>query len=371
VAALDLTLRIIGVVLLALVAGLMLRTRRPDHLARIGVALALSVSAFLLTSMHGAAQLLGLLIYPLSALCSTHPVWFWLFCAALFADRFEISRRHLVCVGCMAVVGLVYTGAIDLDWRAQAPVLVRLLGVLFAAASLVFVCLGPLAVHAGRRADLDERRRRIRAWFVPLVSAYLLAVVIVQAICLATARSTPPALVLVNLIVIDAIAVAALLSFVQIRVFNWLDRVEPALDTNSLSRVERSVLERLTRRLGPERLYAREALSIAALADVLQTQEHILRRVINQGLGFRNFNDFLHTHRLPEAGARLRDPAERRTPILTIALEVGYGSIGPFNRAFKERFGMTPTEYRRRALREPAELQDRPLSQHPSASART
>jgi len=33
--------------------------------------------------------------------------------------------------------------------------------------------------------------------------------------------------------------------------------------------------------------------------------------------------------------------------VLTIALEAGYGSIGPFNRAFRERFGMTPTEYRR------------------------
>jgi AraC-like DNA-binding protein len=73
----------------------------------------------------------------------------------------------------------------------------------------------------------------------------------------------------------------------------------------------------------------------------------VLRRVINQGLGFRNFNDFLHTHRLREAAGRLGDPQLRRIPVLTIALEVGYGSIGPFNRAFKERFGVTPTEYRR------------------------
>ena len=28
------------------------------------------------------------------------------------------------------------------------------------------------------------------------------------------------------------------------------------------------------------------------------------------------------------------------------ALECGYGSIGPFNRAFRQRFGMTPTEHR-------------------------
>ena len=72
-----------------------------------------------------------------------------------------------------------------------------------------------------------------------------------------------------------------------------------------------------------------------------------MRRVINRGLRFRNFNDFLHTHRLKEAAERLGDPQLQRIPILTIALEVGYGSIGPFNRAFKERFGVTPTEYRR------------------------
>jgi AraC-like DNA-binding protein len=33
-------------------------------------------------------------------------------------------------------------------------------------------------------------------------------------------------------------------------------------------------------------------------------------------------------------------------PILSIALECGYGSIGPFNRAFRQRFGMTPTQHR-------------------------
>lgn len=353
---LDLTLRIIGVVLLALLASLMLRTRRPDHTARVGAALAVSVGAFLLTSMRHASQLLGVFEYPLSAICATHPVWFWLFCTALFSDRFKLTRRHLACVAAMAVFGLVYQNLFQADWRAQSPGLVRPIGIAFAAASLTFICLGPLAVHAGRRADLDERRRRIRTWFVPVVSGYLAAVVSVQAIVLFTANPTPPMLVLANLAVIDTVAAVALLTFVQIRVANWLDLVEPAPDTQALSRVERSVLERLTRRLGPERLYARESLSIAALAQLLDTQEHVLRRVINRGLGFRNFNDFLHSHRLREASKRLREPQEQRTPVLTIALEVGYGSIGPFNRAFKERFGMTPSEYRRAAQPRPGNV---------------
>jgi AraC-like DNA-binding protein len=155
--------------------------------------------------------------------------------------------------------------------------------------------------------------------------------------------------VLLNLVVIAVAAAAVLATFVQLRVVNWIATVHtpPAV---ALSRLEQSVLDRLNRRFVPERLYAREALTIAELASLLGTQEHVLRRVINHGLGFRNFNDFLHTHRLKEAADRLGDPQGRRIPVLTIALEVGYGSVGPFNRAFKERFGVTPTEYRRQNL---------------------
>jgi AraC-like DNA-binding protein len=74
-----------------------------------------------------------------------------------------------------------------------------------------------------------------------------------------------------------------------------------------------------------------------------------LRALINQQQGYRNFNDFLHHYRLQEASARL---TSEDLPILTIALESGYASIGPFNRAFRQRFGMTPTEYRAAARME-------------------
>ena len=40
--------------------------------------------------------------------------------------------------------------------------------------------------------------------------------------------------------------------------------------------------------------------------------------------------------------------------ILTIALDTGFQSIGPFNRAFKAHTGMTPTEFRRTRLGEAA-----------------
>src|SRR5204863_6104559 len=82
------------------------------------------------------------------------------------------------------------------------------------------------------------------------------------------------------------------------------------------------------------------------LAAELRTQEYLLRRAINKHLGYRNFNDFLHDYRLQEAARRLESASDRALPVLTIALDCGYGSIGPFNRAFKARFGVTPTQYR-------------------------
>ena len=52
------------------------------------------------------------------------------------------------------------------------------------------------------------------------------------------------------------------------------------------------------------------------------------------------------------AKARLSDPAEARTTVAAIAFDLGYGSLGPFNRAFRSVTDLTPTEWRRRALAE-------------------
>jgi AraC-like DNA-binding protein len=106
---------------------------------------------------------------------------------------------------------------------------------------------------------------------------------------------------------------------------------------------------RLNRAMEEERLHRREGLTLAHLAEALGHSEAALRSLINQQLGYRNFNDFLHHYRLREAAERL---ATEDLPILSVALECGYGSIGPFNRAFRQRFGMTPTEYRAAARME-------------------
>ena len=96
--------------------------------------------------------------------------------------------------------------------------------------------------------------------------------------------------------------------------------------------------------------WRQEGLTIGEVARRLDEPEHRLRRLINRRLGHRNFADFVNSFRIAAAKSRLADPGEARTTVATIAFDLGYGSLGPFNRAFRAATGATPTEWRRQAL---------------------
>jgi AraC-like DNA-binding protein len=117
-------------------------------------------------------------------------------------------------------------------------------------------------------------------------------------------------------------------------------RTEPADDP---------LAEKLLAFMKSEMAHRDETLSIAKLASQLGEQEYRLRRAINGHLGHRNFASFLNGYRLDEVKAALADPSQKEVPIITIALDAGFGSLGPFNRAFREAEGMTPSEFRARA----------------------
>ena len=105
-----------------------------------------------------------------------------------------------------------------------------------------------------------------------------------------------------------------------------------------------------------ERAYRREGLTIGSLSAELGVPEYRLRQLINEGLGHRNFNAFLNRYRIEEAKAALADPGQKEVPVLTIAMDAGFQSIGPFNRAFKAATDLTPTEFRRLALAKTASV---------------
>ncbi len=348
-APIDLVLRTAATLLLLLLAALLLRVRRRDHTPVLGALCCAAVAAFVLTSTRGAGAWLGVWLYPFTALCVAKAALFWLFAKGLFADGFRVRPPHLAALALAAGYGswqqLVFAereraGAAS-PWETAA-------GFGFEALTLGFVLLALAEAWRGLAVDLVERRRRMRVLFVAVTGGYLAAAVGVQGYNLALGTDTPAPLVSANLALIFVGALVASWTLVRLRTASWLEP-EPQPAPRPLPAAEARLLAVLRQALETDRVYREEGLTIGALARRLGTQEHVLRRVINRGLGFRNFSDFLHAWRLREACERLRRPDQARLPVLSIALDVGYGSIGPFNRAFKARMGMTPSAFRRGA----------------------
>lgn len=94
--------------------------------------------------------------------------------------------------------------------------------------------------------------------------------------------------------------------------------------------------------------YRTEKLTLKKLSEATEIPEYRLRKVINQTLGYRNFNDYINQLRVADAAERLR--SEPETPVLNISLDVGYRTLSSFNRAFRDIQNATPTEFRQQCL---------------------
>lgn len=106
-----------------------------------------------------------------------------------------------------------------------------------------------------------------------------------------------------------------------------------------------AVEARLSRLMDQEQLYREPALTIGQVARRSGYPEYLVSALINRRLG-GNFCDYINRQRIDSAAACLRDPADPRT-ILDIAYASGFTAKSTFNAAFKRRFGVTPSVYRR------------------------
>lgn len=295
------------------------------------------------------------LVWGVLALCTSSTAWLWLAARGLFDDGFRWDWPLLAAGAGMVALGLA----------ANAPRLEALLAgsvdpgpgtltAVHAVAMVAFTAAAVWEVLRGWRDDLVEPRRVARRWVALGIGLYAAIALAVEL----AVRDRPVGLLLPALHVAGIGAVALALAVLVARrsldavlggppVVADADRVAEMPTTVApepqAAPDESPALKRLRQAMAEQHAYRREGLTVASLAADLGMGEAALRTLINQQLGYRNFNDFLHHHRLQEAAARL---ASEDLPILTIALDCGYGSIGPFNRAFRQRFGMTPTEYR-------------------------
>ncbi len=124
-------------------------------------------------------------------------------------------------------------------------------------------------------------------------------------------------------------------------------RFEPLISTDPAPTAERdwsavgADIERRTRDAG---WWREPDLSLPALARLLGSNTGRVSRAINLGLGM-NFSAFVNGLRAEGVAGVLRERPE--ADLLDLAFDMGFASKASFNRAFRARFGMAPSHYRR------------------------
>jgi AraC-like DNA-binding protein len=346
----DMFVRGIAVGAMATMAVSVLRSRVSRDAKIASLLAGVSLSAWLMTESHPLwaafdnSFAIMFLALPVSSA-------FWLLVMVVFGD-YRVTPLTLAPAALLIVSGVVML--------ASPPPLRDGLWVVRNTGGSLLSLHATLVIVRGWRGDLIQARRTARALMLGFGGVFGASVAI-----LALVNRVHPMGRWMLLeageayggMIMAALAIGVGVLFLQARPSVFGAARRPELADARTETADRAMLHRLEALMAAEG-WRREGLTIGQLAGELGLPEHRLRRLINHSLGHRNFADFLNAHRIEAAKRRLADPADARTTVAVIAFDLGYGSLGPFNRAFRAATGATPTEWRREALSGSPDLRD-------------
>ncbi|TGM95427.1 AraC family transcriptional regulator [Leptospira yasudae] len=329
-----------------------------DLRGRIAVCFILTIVSYLILNLDVHIQIPFLVRNLLFLVVLALPFFYWLITLAAFDDHFEIKTWFWFLLIGKLILSAVATypelGQISLRGPVESErILSRIL--LPSIFSLGFVLAAIIQTYIGRKDDLVESRRTLRQIHI-LISGTVIAINIFSHLFL-RGKEVSEILDLLN----GLLAWGLILAF-QFLMFDLkeglIQKREGGAEEEKAPTVDPVLQKKLIDAFEKEKMYRSEGLTIRSLAEELQVHEYKLRRLINGNLGFRNFNDFLNRYRIQEACEILLDSEKDEIPVIRIAMDLGYQSLGPFNRAFKELTSLTPTEYRKNRAEPKINLND-------------
>ncbi|MEM1379959.1 MAG: AraC family transcriptional regulator [Pseudomonadota bacterium] len=270
--------------------------------------------------------------------------WAWLLSRALFRPlkEFEVWPVALVAILFIAVMtgrgasaaGFADNPAVEMIWQV---------GSLLSSTVLVLTLLE--AIESARLADTPAEKRFRLAFLIGYGGLLFAGVMVVRG-----------ALAVSGIIDRESMiqAICAAIAFAGGTAATWYRLRHPLPDEASRKKrrapaegeADPAITATLHRLMADQHLYRDPEMKVAGLAERLGQPEYKVSLGITRGLGFANFNQMVNSYRIDDAKRMLADPAYDDQAILVIAMDSGFGSIGPFNRAFKAQVGMTPGAFR-------------------------
>lgn len=351
------TAQIIAILSIFLLAAGYIKTEPKAASARVFAIMAVFIGFYLLNGMSGqhidprfrldfsSWQLV--LNIGTSAVCGL----FMIYCFLIFQehDRFPLSFAFAFGFQILLDLALAIFSRVE-EGAANSNAL-TLLGTGLDIMQLLFVGFAMYWTLKGWRADLVDDRRILRWFIIGVQGALIFSVVFVETFLLeggsmGTAVARAFITYAIALLALGMLLVALRFDYVSLKsvIRKVAELTEEPFEESSNAFDEAS----FNKAFSDGKLYREAGLTIAMLAKKLNLPEYRLRAFIHKQLGFRNFNAMLHKYRIEDAQSELAEKENANVPVLTIALTVGYQSITPFNNAFREITGVTPSEYRKR-----------------------
>lgn len=341
---LDALIRFSAITMLILLAITAVRDIRPARSWPYLICASLSTAALFfslstpeLALPHELGLLSGFLNVP-------NLIFVWLFALSVFQTRFRISAWHII-------VSLIYTfpifwfRAYQVDFFPQPPFILTIgvsIGSILLMVHLVWVILQE------RKGDLIEARKRARTIFVIVLVVVTVSTAIVDLYLIAY---MPKWTGLIKATTIWPAVFAASMWILGTPKGNFIvDRMsQKRLSQEDLiiSAKNQHLFKELQKLIKDNHIYLDSKMTVTRLAKDLGVTPHRLRALINQSLGYENFNQFMNALRIDAITEKFDDPINDHLPILTLALEGGFRSLSPFNKAFKDLMGQTPSQYRK------------------------
>jgi AraC-like DNA-binding protein len=293
---------------------------------------------------------------------------FWLVARALFRVERPIEAQHMAFAVLIATllmldqsVYLLSGGAGLISGRFAATIagleqLIRLLG------STVLV-LAFWEGLQGWQATMPKSEKRLRVAFLLTYGGCVLACTVL----------THPKLHAETAAIARALSALAIVIFASFAVrYRWahplksLDSEQQLDATSELGAIEDTHANGIDRKidstqataeeiicgeeikacLHEQKLYLQPELKVADLAKALGVPDYKISRAITGALQRSNFNQLINEFRIAHAQCLLADQSKAHWPVLVVGIESGFASVGPFNRAFKQMVGMTPSAFR-------------------------
>lgn len=303
------------------------------------------------------------LIYPL-----TYGPFIWLYVSTLTGDATRITPRQLLHFLPFAGVSIVQ---LMTGWAPEPPnpevvsfsTSIRVVGAINLAVLLAYTAA---VVWRLARHDQDVLEHfsnlpnHVTLGWLRWMTAGMTGVFLLM--FLAAFLSVPSILGAHLVALVASILVLSFFGLQQDRVFNVADRSDDSatpppssMTSKSKPRYDRSgltsdradlIAERLEQFMQTKQPYLDPDLTIEALAKRMAVPRHHLTEVINDQHQ-KNFYLFVNEFRIQAVKQALKDPAQSGETLLDIAYASGFNSKSPFNTAFKQLTGITPSQYRR------------------------